>query len=68
MIRIIADSSLCSGQGMCYSRAPELLDCDDEGFVTIRDKALAVPSELESLARDVALNCPEGALRIIEGD
>ena len=68
MIQIIADAALCTGHGICYTKAPELLGYDDEGFVTVRDNACDVPAEFEALAREVTLNCPEGALRIIEGD
>ena len=32
-MRLTIDANLCSGQGRCYTLAPDLLDYDDEGFV-----------------------------------
>ena len=29
-------STACKGHGRCYTLAPQLLESDDEGFVTIR--------------------------------
>jgi ferredoxin len=59
-------TSACVGHGRCYSLAPQMLDSDDEGFVTIRDgDPIEVPDGLEALADEVAGTCPESAIIII---
>jgi len=60
-VQISLDHDRCTGHGRCYSLAPELFDCDDEGYgqVLVAD----VPADLEERAR-VAINaCPERAIR-----
>src|SRR3546814_10183679 len=44
-MRIEIDGDRCSGHGRCYSLAPDVFDCDDEGYgrVLLAD----VPPELE---------------------
>jgi len=57
----------CVGHGRCYSLAPQFLDSDDEGFVTIRGGEPAqVPDGLEQLADEVAGTCPERAIIVIQ--
>lgn len=59
-------STACTGHGRCYTLAPQFLDCDDEGYVTIRGKDPAeVPDDLHDLARDVQGSCPESAISLI---
>jgi ferredoxin len=65
-MRIAVDDRLCSGQGRCYATAPELLDCDDEGYVNIRGTSIEVPPEMERAARRAASACPEDAITIEE--
>ena len=33
-MRLVVDAAKCSGHGRCYTVAPDLLEADDEGFVT----------------------------------
>jgi ferredoxin len=65
-MRIAVDGNLCSGQGRCYVTAPELLDCDDEGYVNIRGTSIEVPAGMEHAARRAANACPEDAITIEE--
>ena len=56
----------CVGHGRCYTLAPQMLDSDDEGFVTIRGQApIEIPPELHDLADEVAGTCPESAIVVI---
>jgi ferredoxin len=65
-MKLTIDAKLCSGQGRCYTLAPELLTDDDDGFVTARGTTIDVPAGQEAAARDAALACPEGAVSIEE--
>jgi ferredoxin len=60
-------TTACVGHGRCYSLAPQWLDSDDEGFVTIRGgDPVQVPDGLEQLADEVAGTCPESAIIVIQ--
>jgi ferredoxin len=65
-VRLTIDEHLCSGQGRCYLRAPELLEGDEEGFVSIRGRTIEVPPGLEGAARRAVNACPEDAISIDE--
>jgi ferredoxin len=53
------------GHGRCYMMAPDLLTCDDEGYVTIRDQTIDVPDDHLEAARDAEGTCPEQAITLI---
>jgi ferredoxin len=65
-VKITVDAELCTGHGRCYTVAPDLLEYDDEGFVSIKGQTIDVPPGQESSARDAALSCPEGAITTSE--
>ena len=44
-MKLTVDGASCMGHGRCYQMAPELLSCDDEGFVTIRGQTIDVPGD-----------------------
>jgi ferredoxin len=62
----LAVSMDCVGHGRCYTLAPQLLDSDDEGFVTIRGGAIEVPEDLHELARELEGTCPESAITVTD--
>jgi ferredoxin len=62
-MRIILDSEKCQGHGRCYALAPELFDCDDEGYSILKVHG-DVPEELEARAVLAAENCPEYAIEV----
>lgn len=62
----IAVNHLCSGHGRCYTVSPELLECDAEGFVTIKNSEKDVPAGMEAAARRAMGACPEDAISITE--
>ena len=55
----------CVGQGLCYAKAPELWDSDDDGYAVLRIPG-DIPPELHDAARTSAKSCPEFAITIIE--
>lgn len=59
-MRIEIDHDRCTGHGRCYSLAPELFDCDDEGYGRVL--LAEVPVELEDKARLAVNTCPERAI------
>jgi ferredoxin len=63
-MKLAVDAARCMGHGRCYAIAPELLDCDDEGYVTVRGTAIDVPPEQADAARDAVANCPERAVEL----
>jgi ferredoxin len=60
-------STACQGHGRCYTLAPQLLESDDEGYVTISGgDPIEVPEGLRELAEDVAGSCPENAITLFD--
>ena len=65
-MKLTVDAELCTGHGRCYTVAPDLLDYDDEGFVSIKGQTIEVPAGQEAAAREAAMSCPEGAITTSE--
>ena len=65
-MRLTVHADLCTGHGRCYTLAPDLLDCDDEGFVTLRGQSIAVPADQLVAARDAVAGCPEQAVELFD--
>ena len=60
-------STACQGHGRCYTLAPQLLDSDDEGFVTIRGgDPIEIPEDQRQLGEELVGTCPESAITLIE--
>jgi ferredoxin len=66
-VKVRIDSGLCQGHGRCYDLAPRLFGDDDEGYGKVLDDG-PVPADAEDDARRAVLNCPEHAIRLIEGE
>ncbi|KAA1394231.1 ferredoxin [Aeromicrobium ginsengisoli] len=59
------DLSACNGHGRCYMTAPDLFDCDDDGFPVVVGPATTDVGQRD-LQRAVA-NCPEQAITVSAG-
>jgi ferredoxin len=66
-MKIHIDQDRCEGHGRCYALAPALVEADDIGNGReIGDGT--VPPDQEKNARLAAVNCPERAVIIEDGD
>jgi ferredoxin len=64
-MKLHLDSAKCEAHGLCYSRAPQLFDSDDEGKAVLIE---ADPSEKDrNFAELCVQTCPEGAITLTEG-
>ena len=63
-MKIILDTSLCTGHGRCYTLAPELFDEDDRGHCVLKQET--PPEALHASARSAVDACPERALALTE--
>lgn len=66
MIRLLIDPAVCTGHGRCYQLAPDVLSCDDEGYVTPRGEPVAFPAGQRDLAEEIVGSCPEQAITLID--
>ena len=63
-MRLEIDTTVCTGHGRCYTRAPKLIEPDDEGFPVLLVDGGEVPAELAEDGRLAARSCPEGAITL----
>lgn len=54
------DTDACNGHGRCYATAPDIFDCDDDGFPVVVGVADTDDARRE-LDRAIS-NCPERAI------
>lgn len=64
-MKLHVDTDLCRGHGRCYTLAPNLLEDDDEGYVTVRGQEITVPADQVDDARNAAGSCPERAIALL---
>jgi ferredoxin len=67
-MKISVDTDQCTGHGRCYRLAADLLSYDDEGYVSIRGRAIDVPADQVEFAEEAEGTCPEGAITLIRED
>ena len=63
-MRVTIDRSRCSGHGRCYTLAPDVFDCDDDGYSLVKSET--VPPRFEAQARIGEQNCPEQAITLVD--
>ncbi len=61
-MKLRIDPDTCTGHGRCYALAPELFDCDDEGYGQV-SRPDVDPAQ-EAAARKAVLACPERAIHL----
>lgn len=65
-MKILLDLDRCQGHNRCRLIAPKLFDSDDFGHAVLLEPGL-LPDELLDEARQAEANCPEFAIRLVEG-
>jgi ferredoxin len=65
-MKLSISAELCRGHGRCYTLADDLLEDDDEGFVSARGQIIDVPDDQVDDARNAAGSCPERAITVLE--
>ena len=63
-MKIIVDTTLCSGHARCAAAAPEIFTLDESGYVAFEEKL--VPAGMEAQAQRGVRACPERALKLEE--
>jgi ferredoxin len=64
-VKVRIDRERCQGHGRCYDLAPECFTEDDEGYGLVLDEG-NVPPGYGPQARLAAVNCPEGAIDVVD--
>ena len=64
-MKIVVKPGACAGHARCQLIAPELMQADDNGYITAA--TIDVPVDQEALARRVVGACPEQVLSL-EGE
>jgi ferredoxin len=62
-MKIVIDQNACSGNGRCYSLAPELFTDDERGYGQVVGDG-TITEEQRDLAQRAVLACPEDAITI----
>ncbi|MDH6696296.1 ferredoxin [Streptomyces griseoviridis] len=63
-MKVTGDREVCVGAGLCALTAPEVFDQDDDGLVTV---LAPDPGDGDkAAAREAAVLCPSGAVRVVE--
>jgi ferredoxin len=64
-MKLLVDDKVCQGHGRCYRLAPELLESDDEGYITPRGVPIDFPADQRAVAEEIVGTCPEQAISLI---
>ena len=62
-MKLILDTNVCQGYGLCQVAAPDLVDLDDSGYAELIDDG-AVPAAEHNHAHDAVSACQARALRV----
>jgi ferredoxin len=65
-MRIATDHSKCTGNAVCAGTAPSVFDVSEDGYVEVLDDSPG--ADVAALVRRAAINCPTGAITLIDDD
>lgn len=61
-MKLLLDSTLCQGYGLCQEEAPELVELDEWGYAKV--VAVPLPDDAADAAHAAVISCPNHALRM----
>jgi ferredoxin len=64
-MRIVIDADRCTGNGRCYTLAPDLVTDDESGYGQVLVRGVVDDHQTE-LARRIVTACPEGAVAVAD--
>ena len=64
-MKLVLDTDVCQGYGLCQMAAPDLVDLDDSGYAELIGDG-TVPSAETNLAHDAVGSCPARALQVVK--
>jgi ferredoxin len=64
-VKVAIDAARCQGHGRCLALAPALFDIGESGYGEVVGDG-QIPRVEADAARLAALNCPEGAISLVE--
>jgi ferredoxin len=62
-MKLVLDTDVCQGYGLCQMAAPDLVDLDDSGYAELIGDGTVAPS-VSNLAHDAVSSCPARALQV----
>ena len=65
-MRIVIDTDLCQGHGVCEGEAPDVFTVDDSGHMTVLLET-PPPAQHEAV-REAAEWCPTHAIKLVDDD
>lgn len=65
-MKVEIDANMCEGHGRCYVLSPDVFAPDDDGHGLVIVENLDTP-ELVKAAELAIGNCPESAIKLIDG-
>jgi ferredoxin len=63
-VRVVVDTQLCQGHGVCMGEAPEIFEVGRDGKLTVLNAN--PPAEARDLVEAAIRYCPTGALSLVE--
>jgi ferredoxin len=62
-MKLVLDTNVCQGYGLCQVAAPDLVDLDDSGYAELIGDG-TVPAAGHNNAHDAVNACPARALKV----
>jgi ferredoxin len=62
-MRLVVDTDVCQGYGLCHDEAPELIELDEGGFAQVLGDG-SVSDQLRDVAEKAIGMCPARALSL----
>lgn len=64
-MKLVLDTDVCQGYGLCQMAAPDLVDLDDSGYAELIGDG-TVGSAEHNLAHEAVSSCPARALQVVK--